>query len=336
MPEVRRFAARLWFDPAPTALVLAAVVAGVSILGDVVPGAVALPAAALAYACGAHAGTRPGIAGTAALLAALQVQAGFSEFPNLELVFLTLAPWWVGSELRKRRRLVAQLEERTRELETERDAFARLSVRRERARIAGELHDIVAHHLAVIVIQAGAGRMAASGSTDEARERFRSIRVSGGQALADMARLVDVLHADKGGAGSAGRLRLLLDRAAAGGLRLDVTSLDPELRLPAEVEESAYRVVQEGLTNAMKHAPGAAVSVRVAASGDTLEVEVENRPGGAARSTLAETGAGLGLEGMRERIESLGGSLDAGPAPGGGWRLSARLPMAVRPLTPAR
>src|SRR5262245_24630660 len=307
MRELRRFAARLWFDPAPTALVLAAVVAGVSAFGDIVPGVVGLPVAFLAYACGAHAGTRSGIAGAASLLAALQVQAGFSEFPNLELVFLTLAPWWVGSELRKRRRLVAELEQRARELEAERDAFARLSVRRERARIAGELHDIVAHHLAVIVIQAGAGRLAAPGRTDEALERFGSIRVSGGQALADMARLVDVLHADKGGAGSPGRLRLLLDRAEAGGLRLQVISLDPELRRPAEVEESAYRVVQEGLTNAMKHAPGAEVSVRLAVSGETLEVAIGNRPGRAARSPLAETGAGLGLEGMRERIEAFGG-----------------------------
>jgi signal transduction histidine kinase len=336
MRELRRFAARLWFDPAPTALVVAALVAGLSILGDVVPGAVGLPVAFLAYACGAHAGTRQGIAGAAALMAALQVQAGLSDFPNLELVFITLAPWWVGSEIRKRRRLVAELEQRTSELEAERDAFARLSVRRERARIAGELHDIVAHHLAVIVIQAGAGRLAAPGRMDEALERYRSIRVSGGQALADMARLVDVLHADKGGAGSPGRLRLLLDRAEAGGLRLQVTSLDAEIRLPAEVEETAYRVVQEGLTNAMKHAPGAEVSVRLTASGDTLEVEVENHPGSAAPSPLAETGAGLGLEGMRERIESLGGSLDAGPTPAGGWRLTARLPMAVRTLTPAR
>ncbi|MFL5825200.1 MAG: sensor histidine kinase [Thermoleophilaceae bacterium] len=293
-------------------------------------------ASVLAYSCGAHASSRAGLLGVGAFLTGMQIGVGFSEFPNVELAFGTLPLWWIGREVRQRRELVRTLAERNRELAAEQDAFARLSVRRERARIARELHDIVAHHLAVIVVQAGAGRMAAPGQNGDAAARFESVRQSGGQALTEMSRLVDILQTDSEGAdGGRGRLRLLLRQANAGGLDVRVTPLPREVRLPAEVEESAFRVVQEGLTNAMKHAPGAQVHVRLAVSGDAFEVEVRDW-GGAVPSVLAQTGSGLGLTGMRERIESLGGRLEAGPEADGGWRLQARLPGAARPLTPAR
>jgi signal transduction histidine kinase len=290
----------------------------------------------LAYSCGAHAPFRQGLAAIAGLIVASQVSMGFSEFPNAEIVFTILPPWWVGWEVGRRRRLVSALDERTRELEAEQDVFVGLSVRRERARIARELHDIVAHHLAVIVVQAGAGRMAGATNDTPPSERFASIRQSGDQALAEMSRLVDIIHADSGaGRDGADRLCALVEDAKAAGLKVDVTALPAGVRLPSEIEGDALRVVQEGLTNAMKHAPGAHVSIRLALTGESLEVEVRDH-GGRTPSSLAQTGAGLGLSGMRERIESLGGRLDAGPCADGGWRIAAQLPAAARPLATLR
>jgi signal transduction histidine kinase len=287
----------------------------------------------VAYSCGAHAANRSGLAAVVALAVCMQIGMQFTEFPNFEVYFATLGPWWVGTQVRRRRRLVGELRERTSQLEAEQDAFARLAVRRERARIARELHDIVAHHLAVIVVQAGAGRMAPATQVDRNAERFASIRESGGHALEEMARLVDLLDAGRDGeSGAFGKLRVLLDEAAAGGIPVRLTPLPVGVRLPPETEEAAYRVVQEGLTNAIKHAPGAAILVRVSTPGDEVEVEVRN--GAAATSSaLAPTGSGLGLPGMRERVESLGGTLDAGPTSGGGWRVTARLPIRLPAVT---
>jgi signal transduction histidine kinase len=290
----------------------------------------------LSYSCGAHAALRPGLLAVAALLVSMQVAMGFAHFPDVEIGLFTLAPWWVGRQVRLRRGLVTQLGERTRELEAEQDAFARLSVRRERARIARELHDIVAHHLAVIVVQAGAGRLAGPNNGNEHAARFASIRQSGDQALTEMARLVDIIHADNGAADHGpDRLRTLFEQARAGGLTLDLTPLPADIELPPTVEEDAFRVVREALTNAMKHAPGARVHVRLALSDGSLEIDVRDH-GGRAPSGLAQTGSGLGLTGMRERIQSLGGGLDAGPDDAGGWHLHARLPTSSREIADAR
>jgi signal transduction histidine kinase len=196
------------------------------------------------------------------------------------------------------------------------------------------LHDIVAHHLAVIVVQAGAGRLAAPGPAEQRAQRFATIRQSAGQALADMARLLDILQAGNREHGL-GRLRRLLTQAQAGGLDLRVAPLPSDLQLPDDVEDGAYRVLQEGLTNAIKHAPGAEVHVRLTVNDGHLEIELLDR-GATDVSSLAISGSGLGLIGMRERIESLGGHLTAGPRSGGGWSLHARLPLAPAPLIPAR
>jgi signal transduction histidine kinase len=286
-----------------------------------------LALAAVTYGSGAYATLRAGALAVGALMALMLAGSAAAGVPA---AIAALAPWWTGRQVRRRRTLVRELAERNRELEAEEDAVARLSVQRERARIARELHDIVAHHLAVIVVQAGAGRLGSPTQAERAAERFASIRQAGGHALAEMARLVDVLHAD-GDADRWRSLRLLLERAEAAGLELDVTAPPRDVTLAPELEEVAYRVVQEGLTNAIKHAPGSAVAVGLQVTGGALELEVRNG-GDAAPSSLAGTGAGLGLRGMRERVEALGGKLDAGPDPSGGWRLRARLPV----LTPAR
>lgn len=289
---------------------------------------------ALAYSCGAHASLRDGGVAVAALIVAMQVGMGFSEFPNIEIAFATVGPFWVGYQVRQRTTVVTRLAERTRELHDEHDAFAQLSVRRERARIARELHDIVAHHLAVIVVQAGAGRVAGSPGSERTAQRFAAIRQSGDQALDEMARLVDILHAgDTLTDALSDRWDALVAEARAAGLDVQITPAAPELVLPPEVVDTTYRIVREGLTNAIKHARRARVSVRLVIGDADVEIEVSD-DGGTGASALAQTGAGLGLVGVRERVQSAGGTLEAGPRQGRGWCLSARLPLTVA-ATPA-
>ena len=215
-----------------------------------------------------------------------------------------------GLALRDRTRLVAALAARTRELEREQETFARLAVQHERARIARELHDIVAHHLAVMVVQAGAGRMAAA-SDDAARqaERFAGIRAAGGEALDEMARLLDLLEAERD------TLPRLLERARAAGLNVRYDGPD-ELGddRPADRPGGADQRAQ---ARARRRRRDRRARRRAASSATTAR---------ARRPTLAETGAGLGLAGLRERVGARGRAARAGPAPGGGWEVRATLP----------
>ena len=225
--------------------------------------------------------------------------------------------------------LAAALAERNRQLEAEEEALARLAVRRERTRIARELHDIVAHNLAVIVVQAGAGRMAERWEPAVAAERLAAIRESGHQVLLEMSRLTDVLGAERGDDPDA-RLRALLDGARAAGLTVRAEPWPP---LPHTLAETALRVVQEAVTNAIKHAPGARLDVGLALRDDSLRIEVRDT-GAEAASDLAATGSGSGLDGMRARVGAHGGRLDAGPdAAGrlarGGRAAGARHPTGV-------
>jgi signal transduction histidine kinase len=265
----------------------------------------------LAAACAASAGggalapPRLGVAGLVVVAGVLAL-GGLGIVP---LLLVTLAPWAAGRLLHSRRELVRALEERNRALEAEQEALAELAVRQERARIARELHDIVAHHLAVIVIQAGAGRLEGSG------DRFAGIEATGREALVELERLVELLQAEH-----PGDLAALVGQARAAGVPLEYSPS----AIPAALRDVAYRVVQEALTNAMKHAPGSAVTVRVSLGDGGVELEVRDA-GAAAPSSLAAAGAGHGLAGMRERVEAVGGRLEAGPA-AGGWRVLARFP----------
>jgi signal transduction histidine kinase len=284
-------------------------------VADVLTVVVICAVCAVSGGCGALLSLRPGVLATGALAATLAI-ASAGVMPVL---LTTLAPWTAGRVVRSRRQLIAALAERNRQLEAEQNALAELAVRRERARIARELHDIVAHHVAVMVIQAGAGRL---GAPDGA-ERFAGIGDAGREALAELERLVDLLSTDDPRPRD---LETLLGQARAAGVRLDYTPLPDDVRVAPALQDGAYRVVQEGLTNAIKHAAGSDVLVRLGVHARTLEVEVHDR-GSAAPSPLAASGAGLGLVGMRERVEALGGVLEAGPVDAGGWRLRARLPL---------
>ncbi|HEY7208425.1 MAG TPA: histidine kinase [Gaiellaceae bacterium] len=276
----------------------------------------------LSYWCGAHASLRPGLLAALVLTAALQIRAGFADAPNLEIAIATLPPWWCGREVRRRRQLqlVRELAEETRTLEAQEEAFVRLSVERERTRIARDLHDIVSHHLALIVIQAGAGRLAEPSRAETAFDRFATIRSAATEALTEADRLVALLHPD---GSDVLRLAPLLDRARDLGARVSVTPTD--FHVAPDVEAVAHYVIREAITNTMKHAPGAAPDIRIALHDRTLTITVRNDTVPA--SPLADTGSGLGLVNLRERLGSLGGGLDAGDDDNGGFRLTAILPL---------
>ncbi len=310
-------------------VVIAAVAAMGYSGGPSAPVAIVLAIALLSYSCGALVPARTAVPALVALVVAIQLATGLTDFPNLEILFFTFGPWWAGQEVHRRRALVRALARRVSELEAEESEFARLSVQRERARIARELHDIVSHHLAVMVIQASAGRMAVATDPERMAERRASIRQSGGEALADMDRLVEMLGADAGAPRPAGELAPLLERARRAAPEVCVIPLPAGARLDPEIEDVACRVVQEGLTNAMKHAAGSEIVIRFVL-GDELLVEVRNTEGTEEGGALVATGSGIGLAGMRDRVRALGGSVSAGPEGAGGWCLRAHLPTANR------
>ena len=310
------------------AAVAAAVFFAVSALGsvDAIPNGlgnlVAVPVFLLGYSLGAAADQRRSLPALLALLIGLQVGNGLTTFNPIFFV-LTIGPWAIGLVVRSRRRLTEQLAVRGRELEAERALFAAEAVRYERARIARELHDIVAHCVSVMVIQAGAGQRLTAVDPSLAAEAFESIGEVAQQAEAEIGRLLDLLDAT-GQPGGADGLRLigeLVTRAAAAGLAVSCRFSGSSDVLPAPASDAAYRVVQESLTNALRHAPGAPVDVVVAGADGCVEIDVRNGPAVGPPSGLERSGGGRGLTGMRERVAACGGVLTpARPkTAGGGW-----------------
>lgn len=237
--------------------------------------------------------------------------------------------------LRSHTQIAAQLDARGRELEHERDTYEREKVRYERARIARDLHDVVGHHLSAIVIQAGAGRRAIAGDPPTAAGSLTNIRATvqlAGQQLDDLGSLADETEGNRraGAPDSAGdrseQLDQLVRRATAAGLQVDCTIATTTGELPPQLSQAIYFVSQEGITNALKHAAGAPIRIAVDGDETTVTVTVENGPRTRESSGLETTGGGFGLEGLRQRLRALDGSLAAGPTEGPGWRLAARLP----------
>jgi signal transduction histidine kinase len=280
----------------------------------------------LAYSLGTADGIGPSVMALACLGVAVQAVNGITVF-NPFIVVGTVGPFGLGLVMRSRRRLGEQLAARSLELEAEREMFAAEAVRYERARIARELHDIVAHCISVMVIQAGAGQRLASKDPALAAEAFDAITEAVQQAESEIGRLVELLEHDPGPRGIDG-IRLvdeLVARAGSAGLAVSCRFSGSVDGLPEQACQAAYRVVQESLTNALKHAPGAPVDVVIAESGGAVEVAVSNGPPAAPPSGLERLGGGRGLAGMHERVRACGGELTAGPD-GGGWRVMARLP----------
>jgi signal transduction histidine kinase len=261
------------------------------------------------------------------------VGAGFLE-PGVvpEAVFLAVSPLLIGAVVRQRRSGERQLEEQERRHSGER------ALLEERQRIARELHDVVAHHMSVIAIQAEAAPYKTADPPPELVESFADIRASALAGLSELRRVLGVLRT--GGRDTApqpglSELDALLDSARSGGVSVTVTRSGNPVTLPDGVDLSAYRIVQEALSNAMRHAPGSHVQLHLAHRPDALALEVCNDAALRAVPVLvasgdraAAGGGGHGLVGMRERATMLGGSLDAGPTAEGGFRVAAVLPVS--------
>jgi signal transduction histidine kinase len=265
-----------------------------------------------------------------------------SALGNLAIVVFQTVPfalaWVLGDSIRTRRAYFAQLEERAARLEKEREAQAKVAVAAERARIARELHDVVAHNVSVMVVQADGAAYVLDAAPDQAKKALETISSTGRQALAEMRRLLGVLrtgeHKEVGEyvpQPDVEQIDELIEQCRTSGLPVDFKVEGTPRPLPSGVELTAYRIVQEALTNTRKHGgPNAGASVRLVYFDDGLGLLVEDDGKGAPHELYEEggfDGQGHGLIGMRERVGMVGGTLDAGPRPGGGFRISALLPL---------
>ncbi|MCX5207410.1 sensor histidine kinase [Streptomyces sp. NBC_00237] len=334
----------------PEWMLLLAVVTGLSqVVLDVMPHTADFAMLVIVYtvaANGARWASRLALGGS--LLAATISQlrwpvdkADGAAAPIAYAIFLTipfLLAWVLGDSLRTRRAYFAQLEERASRLEREREAQAKVAVAAERARIARELHDVVAHNVSVMIVQADGAAYVMDGSPEQAKQALETISTTGRQALAEMRRLLGVLRS--GEAPESGeyvpqpdvqQIEDLIEQVRIAGLTVDFRVEGTARPLPSGVELTAYRIVQEALTNTRKHGgPDVGASVRLVYFDDGLGLLVEDDGRGAAHELYEDGGAdgqGHGLIGMRERVGMVGGTLDAGPRPGGGFRISALLPL---------
>jgi len=236
--------------------------------------------------------------------------------------------WLAGFALRSREEQAEAAEARAAQAERERDAAARVAVAEERARIARELHDVVAHAVSVMVLQAGAVRHKLPETLQDEADALRDVERTGRVALAEMRRLLGAMRGDGDGAELAPQPSLdSLDRLAAdverAGLPVRVRIEGEPVRLSPAIDLSAYRIVQEGLTNALKHARASHADVTVRYEPEEIRIEVRDDGAGPAKSD----GHGHGLVGIRERVKIYGGEMTAGGDPDGGFVLSARLPV---------
>jgi signal transduction histidine kinase len=218
---------------------------------------------------------------------------------------------------------------RRRRIVREREFATREAVVAERAAIARELHDVVAHHMSVMVVQAGAARAVGEADPAAAAEALRQIEASGRTGLAEMRRLLGILKSEDDGDGRAPQPGLadfgqLIDAMRATGLPVEAVVEGQPRPLPLGIDLSAYRIVQEALTNSLRHGGGASARVVVRYEPDALELEVADDGPGPPDDPGAP--GGHGLIGMRERVQLFGGELEAGPRPGGGFLVRARLP----------
>ena len=254
------------------------------------------------------------------LLVGVVIAADPEPFEDGDVVFVAIvagAPFLAGTTLGNRERRAAE----------ERDE----ALSDERARIARELHDVVGHAISVMTVQAGAARLLLDERPDEARSALLAAEASGRQAIGDLHRMLGVLREGDADAEFAPQPRLadldhLLDRVRRSGLAVALAVEGEPREIAPGVELAAYRIVQEALTNVIKHAEGAPARVRLRYAADAIEVDVVNERG---RRSANHHGAGHGLVGMRERAALYGGELDAAALPEGGFAVHARLPVGA-------
>jgi signal transduction histidine kinase len=239
--------------------------------------------------------------------------------------------WLLGDRARTRRAYLEQARQRAQDLERQRDQQAEIAAAAERARIARDLHDAVAHGLSIVVIQAQAAAGAMEKRPVVARAALASIVSTGRESLAEMRRLLGLTRPDGPDLvplPGLGDLPALVERVRAAGLPAELTVTGDGADLPTGVGLSAYRIAQESLTNTLKHAgPSATVAVDVHCGPEAVELTVTDT--GKGSGGPPDERRGMGLRGMRERVAMLGGTLHAGDAPDGGFRVRARLPVRI-------
>jgi signal transduction histidine kinase len=288
-----------------------------------------------AYMLGARTQGRVLAAGTIALIVALAVDAIVEESQTVSaLLFFTFfvvgLPVAAGQATRSRAQLADELADRAVALERAREGEAQAAVQEERARIARELHDVVAHDVSVMVVQAAAAKRIVEREPDRAEEAIVSIEGTGREALAEMRRLLGVLRRGDEDLAlapqpSLSRVDALLARTRAAGLDVALERSGDDAPLPAGVDLAAYRVVQEALANVVRHAGAEHATVRLTYDPRAVVVEVVDDGRGAADGGGK---AGHGLIGLRERVDLYGGDFEAGPRAEGGFGVRARLPVA--------
>ena len=239
---------------------------------------------------------------------------------------LALIGWSGGLAFRRRAQNEQELRDRAERLELAREAEAERAAAAERTRIAREIHDIVAHNVSVMVLQARGGRRALLHHPDDAREAFSAIESAGGQALTEMRRMLGILRSNQEPSlaprPSLDHLDALLGQVRSAGLTVDLAIEGDPRKLQAGLDLAAYRVVQEALTNTLKHAGPAHARVVVRYRASDIELEICDDGQGATAN-----GAGSGLVGMKERVSLYGGVLESGNRPDGGYSVRARLPL---------
>lgn len=270
--------------------------------------------------------------GVALMLAVREIGvADYGAF--IALGALVTVPYAIGSAVGNRRQLLAALRERAERAEAEVEVRTRVATLEERARISRELHDVLAHGLTVMIAQSEGAASVAVTDPGRAAEAMRTVAATGRESLGELRRLVAAERVDVAGSGpelapvpGIDGLDALADRVRAAGLPVRLTRSGDLAAVPDDSGRAVYRIVQESLTNVLKHGGAGATAEVVVSVGSDLEVAVVDRGGAGAP---APAGGGSGLVGMRERVAVLGGELDAGPTGEGGWRVRARLPLAV-------
>ena len=340
----------VWRRRFPAAVFAACLAAGVAqtLIGPTVESNLGVPVAF--YTVSAQCSRRVRLAVTVVMVAALVLASVAWHRENraailANLVVLGLIATTVGVLGRNtgtRRAYLASLTDRAARLERERDQQAQIAAAAERARIAREMHDVVAHNLSVMIALADGAEFALDTSAPQARQAITQVSRTGREALAEMRRLLGVLREDGAADGTAPQPRLadleaLIGQVRQAGLPVSLTVSGKPGNLPAGVELTVYRLVQEALTNTLKHAgPGATATVELRHDRRGIAVDVRDtgRGAGAGSATSGSGGSGgpggQGLVGMRERSAVYGGKVQAGPGPDGGWRVSTRIDVGAR------
>jgi signal transduction histidine kinase len=257
----------------------------------------------------------------------------FDPTTPIWIAILGLLSWGLGEFVRTRRVYTAQVEALAERLDRARALEARQAAWQERARLARELHDVIGHTVNVMVIQAGAGRRTLASDRGLAERAFQTIESTGREALEELDRMLGILRTEEDEPElppqpGLEQLRTLAGRFEDAGLPVELTIEGDEVPLPRSLDQSAYRIIQEALTNALRHAGDTIAHVAVRYRNDRLELEVANDGPGDRRPPDHE-GGGRGLIGIRERVALFGGDLEAGPRAGGGFVVRCRFPLTT-------